>query len=134
MGRKKLNTGTALIYDVKTRINQANFDRLNAWLSNSSYRNMAELLRDIICEGKITVYTEDKSMRDICTQLMKIRGELNAIGRNVNQATRSLHTGELKGTRLLKLLEVLEFSKQVDAKVELLFPQISELVKVWLRR
>ncbi|SEW15225.1 plasmid mobilization protein [Chitinophaga arvensicola] len=133
MGRKKLNEVDGLLYDVKTRINQQHFDRLNKQLASSPYRKMSELLRDIICNRPITVYTVDNSLPQVMEELTRIRKELNSIGRNVNQVTREFHTAAGRAERVSSVFQLLEYSKKVDQRLEIIFPIISQLSEKWLR-
>ncbi|MGJ7033299.1 hypothetical protein GGU45_003815 [Niabella hirudinis] len=45
---KKLNDKDTLKYDIKLRVNQWHYDRLCKLHSLSHYKNMSELLRDIV--------------------------------------------------------------------------------------
>ena len=55
-------------------------------------RQLSEYIRRILFEKKITVFTRNQSMDDFMTELIVLRKELAAIGNNLNQAVKTLHT------------------------------------------
>ncbi|WP_300601987.1 hypothetical protein [Niabella sp.] len=131
--RRKVNDKEALKYDIKLRVNQRHFDRLSKMLSESHYRNMSELLRDIVCERKVVIYTRDESISVVMEELSRIRKELNAIGNNTNQAAKQINATVDKNKILVFGVELSEQHRQVLQLTEQLFPIISQLAKKWLR-
>lgn len=131
--RKKVKEQDALKYDIKLRVNQQHFDRLSRMLSQSRYKNMSELLRDIVCERQVITYTRDESLGIVMEELTRIRKELNAIGTNVNQAVRQINSSVDKNRILLFGLDLSEQLRQVEQRLQQLFPLISQLAKKWLQ-
>lgn len=131
--RKKVNDKNALKYDIKLRVNQQHYDRLCKLLSQSHYKNMSELLRDIVCERQVVTYTRDESLGVVMEELTRIRKELNAIGTNINQAVKQIHKTVDKSKTLLLGMEVSELLRRVEQQNKELFPLISQLAKKWLQ-
>lgn len=131
--RKKLNDNDLLKHDIKLRVNQFHFDRLNKLLSSSHYRNMSELLRKIVCEQKITIYTKDESLDITMTELSKIRKELNAIGTNLNQIAKQINSTSDKSKTMLLFLESTDLLNQTQHEMQKLFILISQLGRKWLQ-
>ncbi|MBX2924754.1 MAG: hypothetical protein KF746_21310 [Chitinophagaceae bacterium] len=131
--RKKVKDNEALRYDIKLRVNQQHYDRLCRLLSQSHYKNMSELLRDIVCERQVVTYTRDESLGVVMEELTRIRKELNAIGTNVNQAVKQIHKTIDKSKTLLLGIEVSDRLRQVEDQNNKLFPVISQLAKKWLQ-
>lgn len=131
--RKKVNDKDALKYDIKLRVNQWHYDRLCHLLCRSHYKNMSELLRDIVCERQVVTYTRDESLGVAMEELTRIRKELNAIGTNINQAVKQIHKTIDKSKTLLLGLEITEQLRQVEKQTKQLFPLISQLAKKWLQ-
>lgn len=131
--RKKVKEPDALKYDIKLRVNQQHYDRLCRLLSQSRYKNMSELLRDIVCERQVITYTRDESLGVVMEELVGIRKELNAIGTNVNQAVKQIHKTMDKSKTLLLGMEVSDLLRRVEQQNRELFPIISQLAKKWLQ-
>ncbi|WP_179091011.1 plasmid mobilization relaxosome protein MobC [[Flexibacter] sp. ATCC 35208] len=134
MGRKRVPQQDALRYDVKTRINQYHFDRLKKLLAKSRYKNMSGLLRMIICDKPLTIYTRDESLGVVMEELVKIRGELNAIGNNINQVTRHVNAVPQPQQKLLHALAMPDLLQQVAARQQQLIPIVEALAEKWLQR
>jgi hypothetical protein len=58
----------------------------------STIKNRSEYVRRVLFGKPVTVYTRNKSLDDFMAEMILLRRELNAIGENVNQAVRRLHT------------------------------------------
>lgn len=131
--RKKVKDKDALKYDIKLRVNQWHYDRLCQLLSRSHYKNMSELLRDIVCERQVITYTRDESFGAVMEELSHIRTELNAIGTNINQAVKQINKTIDKNKMLLLGLEVSDQLREMEQQNNKLFSIISQLAKKWLQ-
>lgn len=132
MNRHKVPEDEALTCGVKTRITEAHFLRLQQQLKSSHYRTMAELIRDIICEGQIKLVTVDGSLTEVMELLLPIRRELSAIGNNLNQIAKAFNAG--KGQQAVHVVEILGLIKEVTGQIEPVNAIVSELARVWLYR
>ncbi|WP_126248096.1 plasmid mobilization protein [Chitinophaga rhizosphaerae] len=130
MNRKKVPDNSALKFDVKTRITTAHYTRLTQQLKQSTYRTMAELLRDIICFRQVKLVTIDATMGETMERLVAIKRELNAIGNNLNQITRSLNAG--KGRHTLAVVELMTLVRELSAHIDPVSAIIADLSKRWL--
>jgi len=70
----------------------------------------------------------DKTME----QLSGIRKELQAIGVNINQATRKLHQTDFNTEQLIQAQEILKGFQHTEAKINVLFELIDNLSEKWL--
>lgn len=130
---KRVNNEDELKYDVKTRVNSFHYDRLQHMLAQSHYRTMAELLREILCNGKINIATHDESLDLVMEQLTRLRREINSIGVNLNQIARLLHSSQKKGTRELQAVELIPTIKDLHVKMDTQLDLISQLSARWLQ-
>lgn len=131
--RKKVKDNEALKYDIKLRVNQQHYDRLCQLLSRSHYRNMSELLRDIVCHRQVVTYTRDESLDVAMQELARIRKELNTIGNNLNQVAKQINSTTDKSKILLLGLNTNEHIEELRQKVDTIYPIISQLAKKWLQ-
>ncbi|WP_162946212.1 mobilization protein [Chitinophaga barathri] len=134
MGRKKKEEGRHLRNIVKTRINDEHFQRLTGLLNQSHHRSMSELVRTILCEQKVTIFTVDGSLDLVMEELVRIRRELQAIGQNVNQTTRVFHSTAGTAARMERLQEVATAYREVGMKTDALLSIIAQFSKQWLQK
>lgn len=134
MGRKKLDQGRHLRYDVKTRINEAHFRRLQDLLTQSHYRSMSEMLRAIVCDQSLTIFTVDKTLDVAMEELVRIRKELHFIGHNINQTTKAFHSSPSRIEQLSRLQEIAVSYRLVGQKAEALLVLITQLSTRWLQK
>src|SRR5690348_13640086 len=92
MGRKKAGEQNALKHEVKTRVNEKKYQELTAILSKNPNKDMSSLVRDILSNRPIKIYTHDRSLDLVMEELALLRGEIRAIGININQITRLFNT------------------------------------------
>ena len=116
------------------RVSESTWQELEKIRLNSNCRTIPEVVRRIIEKDQIIYYHKDESMDGSMEVLITIQKELKAIGININQVTRYFHNGTGEGQRYHHLQNVLQFYKQVDAKVGLLLSIISQLAKKWLQK
>ncbi|MDP4151768.1 MAG: plasmid mobilization relaxosome protein MobC, partial [Bacteroidota bacterium] len=55
-------------------------------------RSMSEWCRDLIFQKPVTVYYRNESLDEFLTLAIAIKNELQAAGRNLNQAVKKLHS------------------------------------------
>lgn len=129
MSRRKIPVETALTHGIKTRVTASAFQTLIDQLNRSHYRTMAEMLREMVCNGQIKLVTVDKTMSEVMERLIPIRRELGAIGNNLNQIARTLNT---PGVRVLPVMEMTAQMTELRGQLEGLQAMISELSRRWL--
>lgn len=76
---------------VTIRMNQSEYEKLQALYKKSTCRGLSEYLRKIALQKPITIRYRNESEDEILAALLKIKKELNAIGNNFNQAVHKLH-------------------------------------------
>lgn len=130
MTRKKIVKRELLLcYKVGVRFDQKTYSILKELVQKTNCHSVGELVRRIIVKNKIRFYSIDSTMDVPINEIIRIKEELNAIGRNINQITHEFHTATRK---LFLALKVSEKYQQVTDKVNPLFAIISELGKKWL--
>ncbi|MET6999391.1 plasmid mobilization relaxosome protein MobC [Chitinophaga defluvii] len=132
--RKKVKERDALKYDIKLRVNQHHYDRLNKLMSASRYRNMSELLRDIVCNRQVVTYCHDESLDIVMTELVRLRKELNSIGININQISRQINSSDKHVLKVTLTLQATTMLKEVKDSMQPLLLIVAELSKKWLRK
>ncbi|MDB5129801.1 hypothetical protein [Mucilaginibacter sp.] len=121
-----------LEYKVFTRIGRKKYDELIAMLDNSDSRTISALLRDILEHQKIIIHTHDNTLDKTMEELSGVRKELQAMGVNINQATRKLHQTDFNTAELTQAQEILNGFQHTEAKINVLFELIDNLSEKWL--
>lgn len=132
---KKENSGEdkRLSCRVHTRITKEKYDELTALLGQSrSLHSHSELLRYILDHKKIVTEAHDNSLDMVMRELSGIRKELQAIGVNINQVTRTFHQTDLPDSKLFQAEEIARLYQQTDLKVSELFSIIAKFSETWL--
>jgi len=128
----KRNTG--LPCRIETRIDEKKYLELQQLIQKSSYRNMSELLRDIVYYKSIRIVTYDKSIDMLMDKLSSIRTELHAIGININQITKWFNTEQKPAAKVYHSLRAASIYQTVGKKVDELLTLIEKNGKQWLQK
>jgi hypothetical protein len=135
MPRKKASDQDELfIVPVRTRVTKATAERLEKLRAFSDCHSIGELARRILSGSTITVFHKDASMDGVMEQLVIIRRELNAIGVNMNQVTRSYHQSRDEHTKAFYALKLAAQYQEAATRINLLLSLISQLSKKWLAK
>jgi hypothetical protein len=80
---------------------------------------------------KVTFFVKDISMEEPTAELIRIRKEINAIGRNINQLTEAHHTSSTTDEKITHMLEVDKLYRQAADKVSEVWKLVSEMSLKW---
>jgi hypothetical protein len=76
---------------VTMRLSIEEYNKIEAKFKTTTCRKLSEYMRNVLLEKKITVFTRNKSLDDFMPELIRLRSELNAVGKNFNQVVKKLH-------------------------------------------
>ncbi len=74
------------------RLNQEEYTRLEKKWKSSTCRKLSAFLRACIFNRPLTTTYRNRSQDDLLLELTALRKELNALGNNLNQSVKKLHT------------------------------------------
>ena len=132
MPRKKTPHPEELRYRLYTRVNEKKYKEFQALLAKNPQMGMSGLLREILHNRPVRVYTRDLTLDNLMEELAKLRSELKAIGININQMTRFFNTyPEIQRKVLYAKIGFKEY-QAIEPKVEELLAIITQLAKKWL--
>lgn len=101
--------------------------------SKSTCRKLSDYARKNLLQKPIVNKYRNESLDDFMTEMIRLRGELNAIGNNLNQAVKKLHTlqqiAEFKHWQLSYELE----KKILLNKVDEIKKNIQKFAESWLQ-
>ncbi len=132
MGRKKTKEQEALTCRIETRINTKKFAELEMILKQSQYKDMSKLIRSILYDRKIKIYTQDQTLNNLMEELAKLRTQIKAIGVNINQMTKLFNTYPEIHRKEFYAKIAFEKHLGIEDKIERLLSIISKLSQKWL--
>lgn len=129
---KKNGHGKQLTCRIHTRLTQEKYDELSEMLKHTrSIKSLSELLRHILNHKTITVKTYDATADNVMSEIAKFNDELNAIGININQLVRIIHSLDLPEDRLAETKEMLQVLLQTQQKISEASGAIAKLSEQW---
>jgi pyruvate dehydrogenase complex dehydrogenase (E1) component len=116
------------------RLNDEEQKRLKALYKVTTCKALSEYARDILLQQPVVINYRNQSLDETLSELSQLVTELNAIGRNFNQAVKKLHTlDHLSDFKTWILLN--ESSKQLlFKKVDEIQIYIQQMHQQWLQK
>lgn len=102
------------------RLTEMEYKKLQEGFSTSTKQKISSYARDILLDKPVTVYTRNQSVDDFVAEMIQLRNELKAIGNNINQAVKKLHTSANN-------TELKYWAQQVVNSREILFQKMDEI-------
>lgn len=118
---------------IGVRVSESFYNQLEEKRKKTNCQTLSEMARAILYKEKIMFYYTDASLNATAVELSGIRKELNQIGNNINQITKTFHTSDSASQKMFHALKVSEEYKRVESKVDKLLIMISEIAKKWLQ-
>ena len=132
MGNKKGHEKRLLKRKLTTKVEEEKYQELNTILSKNPNENMSSLVRKILYNRTVTIYTRDLTLDNTMEELARLRAEIRAIGVNINQITRLFNTYPEEKRKLfyakIAFAEYLKMEPKIDQSLCI----ISKLAKRWL--
>ncbi len=115
------------------RLKEDEYSKINKKFSNSTCRKLSEYARRVLLDKVITVNQRNQSLDDFMAEMIQLRNELNAIGNNLNQSVKKLHT--LNQLHEFKSWLILNENNQKIflEKVEEIKSKINQISDKWLQ-
>ena len=118
---------------VNVRFSPEEYSKLYSSFKQTSKRKMSEYVRFVLLQKPITVYTKNISQDKLLTELVHLKRELNAIGNNLNQSVKKLHSLQTnaQANRWLENFEkvaskYLELTHEINSKIAEISDQWSQ--------
>lgn len=118
---------------IGVRVSEAFYVQLEDKRKKTNCQSLCEFVRAILYKEKITFYYTDATLNATAVELAGIRKELNHIGNNINQITKSFHSADSDAVRMFHALKVAEEYRKVENKVDKLLIMVEQIAKKWLR-
>ena len=132
MGRRKVSCDKELKHRLYTRVNDTKFEELQRLLVGDPNYDMSSLLRDILHNRPVRVFTRDQTLDNVMEELAQLRTEIRAIGININQVTRLFNTYPEPTRKALYAKMAFKEYLLIEPKIDELLNVISKLAQKWL--
>ena len=115
------------------RLKDDEHNKIHKRFSASTCRKLSEYARRVLLDKVITAYQRNKSLDDFMAEMIKLRNELNAIGNNLNQSVKKLHTLNQLNDFKNWVVQNENQQKILLEKVEEIKNKINQISDEWLR-
>ena len=116
------------------RLNEAEEEKLNCFFSRTTSSSLSEYARDVLLKEPVTILYRNQSADDFLAEMLLLKNELNAIGKNFNQAVHKLHTldrdSQIKAWAILNESSKALFMKKVEDIKE----KMSQIYEQWSQK
>jgi hypothetical protein len=116
------------------RLNENEETKLNRFFSSSTSRSLSEYARAVLLKEPVTILYRNQSADDFLAEMLLLKNELNAIGKNFNQAVHKLHTldrdSQIKAWAILNESSKALFIKKVEEIKE----KMSQIYEQWSQK
>jgi mobilization protein MobC len=115
------------------RLKDEEHNKIYNKFSNSTCRKLSEYARRVLLDKEVTVNQRNQSLDDFMAEMIRLRNELNAIGNNVNQSVKKLHT--LQQIKEFKSWLIMNENNQKNLlqKVDEIKFKINQISDKWLQ-
>ena len=116
------------------RLDEEEEKKINRFYSRSTSRSLSEYARDVLLKEPVTILYRNQSADEFLSEMILLKNELNAIGKNFNQSVRRLHA--LDRDPHIKAWAILnEASKeQFIKKAEEIKEKMSQIYEQWSQK
>lgn len=118
---------------VMTRITRAKYEEYQLLACKSKCESVSSIIRKMIYDKPVKVFVHDESMDLLMEELAAVRGEIKAIGININQMAKLFNTYTEPQIKAFYAKIGYKEYLRVESKVDEVLSLISKLAKKWLR-
>jgi len=115
------------------RLKEEDYNRISRKFSKSTCRKLSEYARRVLLDKVITVNQRNQSLDDFMTEMIRLRNELKAIGNNLNQSVKKLHTLNQISEFKTWLIANEIHQKVLAEKVDEIKSKINQISDKWLQ-
>jgi hypothetical protein len=126
---KKVRTGWLTI-----RLNEDEEKKLDQLYKRTTSNSLSEYARDVLLKEPVNVIYRNQTADEFLAEMILLKNELNAIGKNFNQVVHKLHTldhvSEIKAWTMLNETSKKSFMKKVDEIKE----KMNQIYEQWSQK
>ena len=116
------------------RLNEDEEKILNQFYSRTTSKGISEYARDVLLKEPVNIVYRNATADDFLTEMIFLKNELNAIGKNFNQAVHKLHMldhdYEIKSWAIMNETSKKMFFKKIEEIKE----RLDQIHQLWLQK
>jgi hypothetical protein len=132
-GRKKTRDDKALKHKLTTKVNEQTYLKLCRLLDQNPQNDMSRLVRAILNNQPVRVFTRDLTLDNLMEELTRLRIELKHIGVNINQITRKFNTYPEPQRKAFYAKMAFQEYLAIEPRIDRLIEIITPLAQKWLQ-
>ncbi|GGA93149.1 plasmid mobilization protein [Puia dinghuensis] len=132
-GRKKTRDDKALKHKLTTKVNEQNYLKLCHLLEQNPQNDMSRLVRAILNNQPVRVFTRDLTLDNLMEELSRLRTEIKHIGVNINQITRKFNIYPEPQHKAFYAKMVFQEYTAIQPRIDRLIDIITPLAQKWLQ-
>lgn len=116
------------------RLNEDEKKKLDLLYSRTTCNSLSEYARDVLLKEPVNIVNRNQSADEFLEEMVLLKNELNAIGKNFNQAVHKLHT--LDHDSQIKAWAILNEAskKQLMKKVDEIREKMNQIYEQWSQK
>jgi len=118
---------------IYVRLKENDFHVLHKRLAATTCKKLSEYARLVLLNRPVTIKQRDQSLDDFMTEMIRLRNELKAIGNNLNQSVKKLHTLEQISEFKAWIIINEKHQQILEKKVEEIKAKINQISDAWLQ-
>lgn len=115
------------------RLKPEEYSMIQEKFKKTTCRKLSEYARKVLLEKPLTVTYRNLSLDDFMQEMVRLRTDLNAIGNNLNQAVKRLHSLNQIAELRTWLATWSNTKERIDDGIKEIKSRINNLPKEWLR-
>jgi hypothetical protein len=126
---KQIRTGWLTI-----RLNEDEQKKLEKFFSQTTSNSLSEYARDVLLKEPVNIFYRNQTADEFLAEMILLKNELNAIGKNFNQVVHKLHTldhvPEIKAWAILNETSKKNFLNKVEEIKE----KMNQIYEQWSQK
>lgn len=121
-------------YILTVRLNHDEKQKLKKLSTKALCNSLSEYARDVLLNEPVTVKYRNQSADDFLQEMIELKNELNAIGKNFNQAVHKLHTLDIEPQLRLWVAHQESTQMQLLKKTQEISEKLQQIHQQWLQK
>src|SRR5580658_2562616 len=132
MRDKRKNRPRNLPHFLSTAVDDPTYLKLRGLLDQNPGNDMSNLIRTILTDRPVRVFTRDTTYDNLLDELARIRTEIRRIGVNINQVTRQVNSFPEPQRKTFYAKLAFDQYAAIELKIDRLLVITAQLARKWL--